>query len=334
MGKQKRIWIAWETQRRSLELAKHFNCNLFIIEHQGSTRYYKSFVETIRILRDEKPDIIFVQNPSMILATIACLHRIFTSIPVVVDRHTTFLLSQKYQKKPWLRYKPSMIIFRLMHRFTIKFASLTIVTNDFLANIVEKSGGRAFVLPDKLPQLPEVVNLELAGKKNILFITSFGNDEPIMEVVDAVDRLACRDVCMYITGKFEKFDLNLPERVSENIKLTGFVLDKYFIALLKAVDLVIVLTTSDHCMLCGCYEAVAAQKPLITSDKDVMVNYFDGAVFADNSSKDIANKINCVLGDLSFYKKKMVILNAKLNKIWGNMSVELESHLETLIERK
>ena len=333
MGYQKRIWITWETQRRSLELAKHFDSNLFIIEHQGPNRYYKCFLETISILRRENPDLIFVQNPSMVLAAIACLYSIITSIPVVVDRHTTFLLSQKYQKNPWLRYTPQMLIFRLLHRFTIRFANLTIVTNKFLANIVDKLGGRSFVLPDKLPQLPEVVELKLSGKRNILFITSFGNDEPILEAIEAISCLSHEKVCMYITGNFEKFDRNLSEKVSENIKLTGFVPDGYFMGLLKAVDLVIVLTTSDYCMLCGCYEAIAALKPLITSNKDVMRSYFDGVVFVDNTSQNISRTIDRILGDLSFYKKRGTKLNTELHQTWGDMSAELELHFQVLTER-
>lgn len=334
MDHQKRIWIAWETQRRSLELSKYFKCNLFVIEHQGVARHYKRFVETISILRNEKPDLIFVQNPSMFLAAIACVYSLINSVPVVVDRHTTFMLSQKYQKKPWLLYKPNMIIFRLLHRFTIRFASLTIVTNDFLANIVDKLGGRSFVLPDKLPQIAEVDDIQLAGKRNILFITSFGNDEPILAAIDAFSRLSSDDVCVYITGKYEKFDKDLSQQVPANVILTGFVTDEHFMALLRSVDLVIVLTTSDHCMLCGCYEAVAAQKPLITSDKYEMRSYFDGAVFVDNSPKDIARNIDCVLGDLPNYRARVMELNKKLENVWKNMAVDLASRLQMLSKNK
>ena len=36
---KKRIWIAWETQRRTIELAKHLKCRLFIIEYNGIKRF-------------------------------------------------------------------------------------------------------------------------------------------------------------------------------------------------------------------------------------------------------------------------------------------------------
>ena len=330
MGHQKRTWITWETQRRSLELARYFNCDLFIIVHQGRARLFKSILDTISVIRKEKPDLIFVQNPSMILATIVCIYSLVSSVPVVVDRHTTFLLSQKYKQNPWLLYKPSRIIFRLLHRFTIKNACLTIVTNEFLANIVDKLGGRSYVLPDKLPQISEVEDIQLAGKRNILFITSFGHDEPILAVIESINQLTAEDVYVYITGKYQKLDSDLPQKVPKNVILTGFVTEEYFMALLRAADLVIVLTTADHCMLCGCYEAVAAKKPLITSDKDEMRSYFEGAVFVDNSPKDITKNIDRVLENLPEHRARVKKLGVKLDKNWLKMATGLESRLRIL----
>ena len=80
-------------------------------------------------------------------------------------------------------------------------------------------------------------------------------------------------------------------------------------ALLRAADLVIVLTTSDHCMLCGCYEDVAAQKPQITSDKHEMRIYCAGADFIDNAPNEIARNIDRNLGDLPRYRARMRKLN-------------------------
>ena len=334
MEKQKRIWIAWETQRRSLELSKYFKCDLFIIEHIGLSRHYKRFVETVSIFRREKPDIIFVQNPSMILAAIACVYSVVASIPVVVDRHTTFMLSQKYKEKPWLLYKPGMIIFRLLHRFTIRIASLTIVTNDFLADIVDDLGGRSFVLPDKLPQIAEGETIQLAGKRNILFVTSFGNDEPIMAVIDAINLITSDDVYLYITGKYEKFDKDLAQKAPSNVVLTGFVSDEDFMALLRSVDVVMVLTTSDHCMLCGCYEAVAAKKPLVTSAKLEMMSYFEGAIFVDNTPVDIAKKIDHAFSNLHVHRTRVESLKEKLDETWGGLATNLELRLKLIGKAK
>lgn len=69
----KRIWISWEKQRRSIELSKRLGCKLYIIEKSGLFRYPYSIFKTILILIKERPDLFFVQNPSMFLATLACI---------------------------------------------------------------------------------------------------------------------------------------------------------------------------------------------------------------------------------------------------------------------
>ena len=110
---QKRVWFTWERQRRSIELAKTFRCKLFIIEYNGFKRYPLSILKTICILKKTKPDILFVQNPSMILATLACIYKLIYNTTVIVDRHSTFLLSERNKNR---KYAPGIIIFKLLHR--------------------------------------------------------------------------------------------------------------------------------------------------------------------------------------------------------------------------
>ena len=115
----KRIWISWETQRRSIELAKKFVCKLYIIKKEGLLRYPYSIFKTLFILVKARPDLFFVQNPSMFLATLACIYGFVTKTYIIVDRHTTLRLlkSNSSSVKLWL--------FKKMHYFTLKYAHLT-----------------------------------------------------------------------------------------------------------------------------------------------------------------------------------------------------------------
>ena len=117
----KRIWISWEKQRRSIELSKRLGCKLYIIEKSGLFRYPYSIFKTILILIKERPDLFFVQNPSMFLATLACIYGFVTKTYIIVDRHTTFRLAKPHSGsfKIWL--------FMKMHYFTLKHADLTIL---------------------------------------------------------------------------------------------------------------------------------------------------------------------------------------------------------------
>ena len=322
---KKRIWITWEYQRRSVELSKHFGCRLYIFEHQGLMRYFKCIRDTVLALSRERPAVLYVQNPSMILAALACLYQSLFGTPVVVDRHTTFLLSRKY------RNTPRIILYKLLNLYTVRCAELTIVTNTFLAELVESMGGRSFVLPDKLPELIFTQKIALEGRSNLLMISSFGNDEPVEQVINAMDKLQVEGVSIYITGNYrKKFSDSDIELWPANVHCTGFLPEQDFLNYLYSVDAVIVLTTSDYCMLCGCYEAVSSKKPLITSDKDVLSDYFRGAVFVDNSESGIYNAIIEVLGNLVNYKDKIVLAHANITSIWNAQAKKLEYRLKAI----
>jgi len=318
-----RIWITWETQRRSIELAKHLNCKLFIFEEEGYLRYPRAILKTIQALRSSKPAIVFVQNPSMILALLACLYKIITRTPVVVDRHTTFLLDKEYKNSF------RIIIFKILHHLTIRWADLTIITNEYLAMIVSKMHGRSFVLPDPLPDISSSKKINLKGIKNILMISSFGSDEPITEILAAMETLN-ENIVLYITGNYKKLDSKIVDTVPNNVVFTGFLDDQDFINMIYSVDAIMVLTTAESCMLCGCYEAVAAGQPLITSNMKALREYFTGAYFVDNNCNAISRGIQNILDNLDQYRSNALELKNTLLKNWEKKFKNLEERINIL----
>ena len=74
-----RVWITWEKHRRSTELSKVFDAELICFTALPSFlnvrifRYFINIVKTSKCLIEKKPKIIFVQNPSIILALFAAL---------------------------------------------------------------------------------------------------------------------------------------------------------------------------------------------------------------------------------------------------------------------
>lgn len=324
----RRVWISWERQRRSVEMARKLKCRSFFLEYSGRSRYPRCLLETIRILSREQPGILFVQNPSMFLAAFACIYGAMMRIPVVVDRHTTFLLTRKYQKTF------RIFIFKLMHRFTLRYADLTIVTNEYLAGLVKSYGGNPFVLPDPLPHLMQSNNtLKLRGEKNIVMISSFSKDEPIYQVIEAAENLIDKKINLYITGNYNKFDKNLQSKVPENVVLTGFLSEQAFVDLLFTSDVIMVLTTSDFCMLCGCYEAVALGKPLITSEKKVLKDYFFNASFTSNDWNSIHDAIINTFSKLNEKKHEILSLKSSLKKKWKLAFERLEYDLYLLYKK-
>jgi glycosyltransferase involved in cell wall biosynthesis len=284
-------------------------------------RYPKSIYKTLSIIHEQKPDVLFVQNPSMILATLACLCKFFWKYYLVVDRHTTFLLNKEYKNTPRL------IIFKIFNRLTIRFADMTIVTNGFLADIVKNLKGNPFILPDMIPDLKGSKIKGLKGKRNILLISSFSIDEPIQEVLSAMALLKNDDVYLYITGNYNKLDAEMLHSAPQNVIFTGFLDEHEFINMLFTVDAIMVLTTADSCMLCGCYEAVSAGKPLITSDKEVLRSYFTEAVFVDNTAMGIQNGILKTVGEIDYYEKQIHDLKKRLVNQWEKRYLMLENQI-------
>lgn len=320
-----KIWITWETQRRSLTLARHLGCKLFIFNIHGIFRYPLCLLRTLFTLLVHRPRLLFVQNPSIVLATFSCLYCSISDTKLVVDRHTNFRLN-----KPPSRSFPIWLFMRF-HYYSLKHADLTIVTNSYLADLVRKAGGRSIILPDKLPEFPTPGPIDHKENTRLLFISSFGSDEPVREVIDAFSMLNNNNCELFITGNFKKRLPEIPINLPPRLHLTGFIPDSQYIKLLTSSDIILVLTRSDYCMLCGCYEAVAAQKPLITSDKQVLRQYFSQAVFVDNHSESIFSGIIKVLENPDYYKEKASVMKLEIEKKWNSHFSSLNTALQNLV---
>lgn len=320
---QNAIWITWETQRRSLELARILNCKLHIVEYGGFLRYPKSILRTLIIISKSGSSTIFVQNPSMVLATVACLYKIFLKKTVIIDRHTTFRLDKPKS------YSLDCLVFSLLNKLTLQVADLTIVTNEYLAGIVRLMHGNPFVLPDKLPDMAPTGKVALSDNINIMLIASYGEDEPIEEVINAVNLVGDRQFTLYVTGNHNKLDSRLKDNSPPNIVFTGFLQDSDFVNLLFSVDAIMVLTTASHCMLCGCYEAVVACKPIITSRKQVLEEYFKGSVFVDNTDRGIAEGLREMITNLDTYKANAVELKHVIAETWAESFSKLQRVLDS-----
>ena len=130
---------------------------------------------------------------------------------------------------------------------------------------------------------------ELDGRVNAVFICTFGVDEPYLEVIEAA-RAIPDDIYIYITGKFEgKVEQST---LPCNVKLLGFVPDDEYWLMLASADFIIDLTLRHDCLVCGAYEGVAMEKPLILSDTDALKSYFiQGCIYVKPTAHSIANGI-------------------------------------------
>jgi len=306
----KRIWVTWENQMRNHTLSRALGAKLFQfdIKLNRSIRYPIALLKTLLTFIKERPNLIFVQNPSLVLSFFAVNYGRFVKIPIVVDAHNAGI--HPFNGTKWWANSLANYLFR--------FATFTIVTNDTLAEYVSERGGNPFVLEDPIPEFEyQASKRDLKGKFKFLFICSWASDEPYTEVIKAANLLD-KHIYIYITGKTKGRERMLKGILPENVILTGYLSEKDFIQMLFSVDVVIDLTTRKDCLVCGAYEAVAMGKPLITSDTEVLRSYFyKGALYTNNECTDLNNQINMAILKKNSLTQGIKDLKSELTIKWN-----------------
>lgn len=321
----KRIWITWETQRRNRTLSRELGARLFEFDLKANryARYLIAFGKTLAVFIKERPAQIFVQNPSLVLSFIAVSYGQLLNIPVIVDAHNAGVYPFDGRKE-WAN-RIAVYIFR--------HAAFTIVTNEALAMHVRGRGGRPAIVPDPLPEFePQPAKRQLNGAFNVLFICSWATDEPYEEVIKAA-LLLDKTTCIYITGNSKGREKNLGLAIPENIILTGYLSEENFVEMLFSSDIVMDLTTREDCLVCGAYEAVAAEKPLILSDTEALRQYFyKGVLYTDNTAQNLAELINKSIKNKDNLTCEILELKNQISTEWTTKSrIPLEKSLANML---
>ncbi len=315
------IWLSWDNHRRSYELAKKLAVRFHVIG-RGYWRIFDPIIPSLRTLlflafRNYK--IIIVQNPSLILTCIVCLLKPLKGFRIIQDLHSYF--ASHIDKGVGLRGK----IYRLLSIYCIIKCDLTIVTNEPLKEVVDKYGGRGFVLQDTIPDIASIDKAELVKRNNVVFICTYAADEPYIEVIEA-GRALLNEVDIFITGNPRHANDLDKMNIPPNIKITGFLTENNYIALLRNSDAIIDLTTLENCLVCGAYEAVALEKPLVTSNTQTLRDYFyKGTIYSDNNRYSLIDNIREALENKSKLRKEMKLLKSELNNQWSQKFEKLKS---------
>lgn len=320
MPKSKTIWITWQHHRRTEVLAKEFGANLIVFTYSGFSiiRYLFLSLKTIFKIIDYHPDLLIVQNPSIVLAFIASFIKPLIGYRLIIDRHSNFKF------KTQSSYSPKWKLFHWVSHYTIRTADLTIVTNDFLKQYVNSKGGCGFVLQDKIPNLIPSAGIEDSNK--VVFISTFSNDEPFSNFIIAASFFSNKYI-FYITGNYNMavkkglLDLN---KIPNNVKLTGFLSEKDYLDLLESASFVVIITTNEYTLNCGAYEAIALGKPMILGDTQTIREYFSkGAVYTNSTVESIRECIETIDLRLHQYREEIDLLKNQLQSDWNQRFLEL-----------
>lgn len=321
------LMITWFHHRRTTEICEQVGIPLTVLatERRRILRYMELTLRTIRLLKARRPDVVIVQNPSLIaaLATL-CLRPLF-GYRVVMDAHNEAV--QPYVNR-------SALVHAVSH-WALRRADLTIVTNRGLAEHVTELGGRPFVLPDAIPTPPRTAYDHAPADGDttgILVIATGAPDEPVAEIVAAARRFP--DMTFTITGKLEKISAALTGESPPNVVLAGFVDEAVYWNLLARSALIIDLTDMEDCLVCGAYEAVAVGTPMILSDNRASRTLFgEVACLVPNRADDIAAGIATSLAGLDNQRQRIRSFRPEYVQRWTSDAADLGQLLTALKNR-
>lgn len=313
-----RVFISWVRHTtRSASLARGIGAENFFIDtgsSLGPLKYVPRALRTLRILVSLRPGAVFCMNPPYFLGMVAWLYCLLFRARFALDSHTA-----AFDQPEWVRIGS-------LHRFLVRRAAVSTVTNAELARRVESMGGRAVVVSDIPYEMPEGTYEVEADRFTVCFCCTYANDEPILEVFEAARKLP--DVRVYVTGNDKKATDEIRRAKPENVTLTGYLSNEAYAGLLRGVSAILVLTTRNFTMQRGGSEAVTVGKPLITSDWPVLREIFSqGTVHVDNTANGIQAGIEELRRDYDRYKKDIVELQEIRRQRWRTAKHELESLL-------
>jgi glycosyltransferase involved in cell wall biosynthesis len=328
----KKVWLTWETQRRNVELSRAFGASLGQFDFSSLPRikrYMKSAIDTFKFVKSEKPELVFVQCPSVVLLSYTSILRFFFRFKLVVDAHnaaTDLVLAQ-----------PGALASIVAFQF--RNAAAVIVSNSALADKLRNVGVNSVVLPDALPELSESDNNAIIISKVresklkkigvITLICSFASDEPIAEFL-AIAPLSNMNFKIFCTGRISKAG-KLIELSGDRIEFTDFLSHSDYDNLLRESDLLVDLTTREDCLVCGAYEALAAEKPILLSDtKALRATFSDTALFAANDRESYKNAIDEFFSNKELIQSRMREGIAKFKKRWDDQFNQVNNQLNDI----
>jgi glycosyltransferase involved in cell wall biosynthesis len=192
----------------------------------------------------------------------------------------------------------------------------TLVHNDHLAELVRSFGTHATVVPDVPIVFAATVPFQRTDAFTVAVVCSFNYDEPVEAILDAAAMLP--DVRFFVTGNPRHLSPELAARLPANVTLTGFLNTAAYGGLLGSTDVVMSLTTRDHTMLRGAYEAIYQGTPVIVSNWGLLKTAFpSGAVSVDNTPTGIADAIRQMREHLDEYRRGARKLREVKTREWA-----------------
>jgi glycosyltransferase involved in cell wall biosynthesis len=314
------VFVSWAPFcSRSDSIAAHLGGQSFMVYSSayGSNyvtvpfKYLSQTAKTLHILLRERPSVVFVMTPPVFACVPAWIYSRLTKTSFIIDAHTGAFLDPRWKR------------LLAVHKWFARAARTTIVTNEHMYDMLQGWGGDAKIVRDVPICFADPVYPKLNGDCNMTLVATFTRDEPIELFLQAAARLP--EIQFYVTGNYQRADARILAAKPDNVRLMGFLPDKDYVGLLLASDAVISLTTLDHTMQRGAYEAVYLGKPVITSNFDLLRRHFcKGSVHVNNTVDDVVTGVRRMKDDLVRFSAEVQELRRDRIQEWKRIESELQ----------
>ena len=277
-------------------------------------KYVLQTVTTLRVLLHERPELILVAVPPLFAALPTWFWARMTGALFVIDAHTGI-----FDDRRWSWLMP-------LTRALFRRADAVIVTGPHLRDRVAAWGGRPVVIGDIPVSFVDGRAPAPCAKPRVVVVNTFSFDEPVEALLEAARRLP--EAEFFVTGDVRHARAEWLATRPANVTFTGFVSEDDYAGLLRAADTVVVLTTHDHTMQRGGYEAVALAKPLVTSDWELLRDTFSrGTVHVVNEPAAIASGIRDALARRTALHEEMETLRTERRALFDTRITALRGML-------
>ncbi|WP_396626770.1 glycosyltransferase [Luteitalea sp.] len=266
-------------------------------------KYLLQAFATLRVLRRERPDVVCVMTPPVFAALPAFAYAWWRRTRVVLDAHTCAFVLPRWQRLQWLQ------------RWACRRAVTTFVTNEHLASRVRAWDAHATLVPDVPIVFDAIRPWPRDERFTVAVVCSFADDEPVDAIVAAARLLP--DVRLHVTGDASVLPRRVRDALPDNLVLTGFLPTEAYAGLIVGADVVLDLTTHDHTMLRGAFEAIFQGVPVVVSDWPILREAFPiGAVHVANEPDAIAGGIRAVQAEHERLRAEARVLSAEKRRRW------------------
>jgi glycosyltransferase involved in cell wall biosynthesis len=324
------VFLTWERHQRTRGLVAHLGLTLreVVIAGPRYRRYWGQIAQTLHCLRRDRPALVFLQNPSLVLNVLVLCWRAFTRAKcvIVMDAHNEAV-------------EPIIVTWwwwRALATWALRKADFTVVTNRFLAEKVVQQGGRPLVLPDPVPDVAPSATPTLAADEplRLLVIATYAKDEPIEPILEAARRVQGQ-IEFQFTGNFRKLPEAVLASAPPNVKFLGFLAEADYWQRMRDAHAVLDFTLMEDCLVCGAYEAVAVGRPMLLSDTRALKEFFRlGALYSSAEPGAIVAAVHSLRTEYDPLSRQITALRTLLQSEWSACRSQAESVIIAAVTRK